>query len=40
MIACGAELISSFKDYDLIDEYIITVMSKKLKEGISLPVMV
>lgn len=33
----GAELIASFKAYDLIDECIITVVPKTLQEGIALP---
>lgn len=33
----GAELIASFKAYDLIDECIITVIPTKIKEGIALP---
>jgi dihydrofolate reductase len=33
----GAELIASFKAYDLIDECIITVIPKSLGEGIALP---
>lgn len=33
----GAELIASFKAYDLIDECIITVIPKNLSEGIALP---
>ena len=33
----GAELIASFKNADLIDECIITVIPKVLGEGISLP---
>ena len=33
----GAELIASFKDYDLIDECIITVIPQMLQEGIALP---
>jgi dihydrofolate reductase len=33
----GAELIASFKAEDLIDECIITVIPKKLHEGIALP---
>lgn len=33
----GAELIKSFKDCNLIDECIITVIPKKLGEGIALP---
>ncbi len=33
----GAELVASFKDADLIDECIITVIPKTLHEGISLP---
>ena len=33
----GAELIASFKADDLIDECIITVIPKKLHEGIALP---
>lgn len=33
----GAELIASFKAADLIDECIITVIPKSLKEGIALP---
>lgn len=33
----GAELIASFKAHDLIDECIITVIPKTLKEGIVLP---
>lgn len=33
----GAELIASFKKYDLIDECIITVIPKILHEGIALP---
>jgi len=33
----GAELIASFKVYDLIDECIITVIPIYLHEGISLP---
>jgi dihydrofolate reductase len=33
----GAELIKSFKDHNLIDECIITVIPKKLGEGIALP---
>jgi dihydrofolate reductase len=34
----GAEIIASFKAYDLIDECIITVIPTKIKEGIALPV--
>lgn len=33
----GAELIASFKEYDLIDEIIVTIIPKKLGEGIALP---
>lgn len=33
----GAELITSFKAHDLIDECIITVIPKTLHEGIALP---
>lgn len=33
----GAELIKSFKEHDLIDECIITVIPKILQEGIALP---
>lgn len=33
----GAQLIASFKAYDLIDECIITVIPVKLDEGIALP---
>lgn len=33
----GAELIASFKSYDLIDECIITVIPTVLHEGIALP---
>jgi len=33
----GAELVASFKAYDLIDECIITVIPKTLYEGIALP---
>ncbi|MGB8467644.1 MAG: dihydrofolate reductase family protein [Candidatus Babeliales bacterium] len=33
----GAELVASFKAYDLIDECIITVIPKMLHEGIALP---
>jgi dihydrofolate reductase len=33
----GAELIKSFKAYNLIDECIITVIPKTLHEGIALP---
>lgn len=33
----GAELIKSFRDKDLIDECIITVIPKFLHEGIALP---
>ena len=33
----GAELVTSFKAHDLIDECIITVIPKRLQEGIALP---
>ncbi len=33
----GAELVASFKVADLIDECIITIISKMLHEGIALP---
>ncbi len=33
----GAELVASFKDHDLIDECIITIIPKELHEGIALP---
>ena len=34
----GAQLIQSFKNYDLIDECIVTVIPKNIKEGSALPV--
>lgn len=34
----GAELVASFKAHDIIDECIITVIPKTLREGIALPV--